>query len=69
MYNDFILVGPKSDPAGIKGSKNIVAALKVIKDKAFRSPRAAIGPAHTWLSSRIAPRRSLRLTVWRGPGA
>jgi tungstate transport system substrate-binding protein len=25
-YNDFILVGPKSDPAGIKGSKNIVAA-------------------------------------------
>jgi tungstate transport system substrate-binding protein len=33
MYNDFILVGPKSDPAGINGSKDIVAALKVIKDK------------------------------------
>jgi tungstate transport system substrate-binding protein len=33
MYNDFILVGPKSDPAGIKGSKDIVAALKTIKDK------------------------------------
>jgi len=33
MYNDFILVGPKSDPAGIKGSKDIVAALKAIKDK------------------------------------
>ena len=27
MYNDFILIGPKSDPAGIKGSKDIVAAL------------------------------------------
>ncbi|MBN8487951.1 MAG: substrate-binding domain-containing protein [Burkholderiales bacterium] len=26
MYNDFVLVGPKSDPAGIKGS-DIVAAL------------------------------------------
>ena len=34
MYNDFVLIGPKSDPAGIKGSKDIVAALKAIKDKA-----------------------------------
>jgi tungstate transport system substrate-binding protein len=34
MYNDFILVGPGSDPAAIKGTKDIVAALKSIKDKA-----------------------------------
>jgi len=34
MYNDFVLIGPKSDPAGIKGSKDIVAALKTIKEKA-----------------------------------
>ena len=33
MYNDFILVGPQRDPAGIKGSKDIVAALKTLKDK------------------------------------
>jgi len=33
MYNDFILIGPKSDPAGIKGSMDIVAALKTLKDK------------------------------------
>jgi tungstate transport system substrate-binding protein len=33
MYNDFILIGPKGDPAGIKGSKDIVAALKTLKDK------------------------------------
>jgi len=33
MYNDFILVGPKSDPAGVKGSKDIVAALGAIKSK------------------------------------
>jgi len=32
MYNDFVLVGPKSDPAGVKG-KDIVAAMKTIKDK------------------------------------
>src|SRR5262245_23750485 len=33
MYNDFILVGPKSDPAGIKGIKDIVAALTAIHNK------------------------------------
>src|SRR5437879_4334590 len=33
MYNDFVLIGPKSDPAGIRGSKDIVAALKTLKDK------------------------------------
>ena len=33
MYNDFVLIGPKSDPAGIKGSKDIAAALKAIKGK------------------------------------
>ncbi len=32
MYNDFILVGPKSDPAGVKG-RDIVAAFKSIKGK------------------------------------
>src|SRR5215510_3328041 len=33
MYNDFILIGPKSDPAGIKGMKDVSAALKAIKEK------------------------------------
>ena len=33
MYNDFVLIGPRSDPAGISGGKDIVAALKAIKDK------------------------------------
>jgi tungstate transport system substrate-binding protein len=33
MYNDFILVGPKANPAGITGTKDIVAALKTIKAK------------------------------------
>jgi len=33
MYNDFVLVGPKSDPAGVKG-KDIEAALKAISEKA-----------------------------------
>jgi tungstate transport system substrate-binding protein len=33
MYNDFILVGPKSNSAGINGTKDIIAALKAIKGK------------------------------------
>jgi len=33
MYNDFVLIGPKSDPAGIKGSKDVAAALTTIKEK------------------------------------
>ena len=33
MYNDFVLIGPKSDPAGIKGMKDVAKALQMIKDK------------------------------------
>jgi tungstate transport system substrate-binding protein len=33
MYNDFILVGPNSDPAGVKKGRDIVAALKAIHEK------------------------------------
>ena len=33
MYNDFVLIGPKSDPAGISGSKDIAAALTAIQTK------------------------------------
>ncbi len=33
MYNDFVLIGPKSDPAGVKG-KDIETALKAIQAKA-----------------------------------
>ena len=33
MYNDFVLIGPKSDPAGVKGMKDVARALKTVKDK------------------------------------
>jgi len=41
MYNDFVLVGPKSDPAKVGGSKDIVAALQKIK--ASSAPFASRG--------------------------
>ena len=34
MYNDFVLIGPRSDPAGLKGTTDIAAALKAIQGKA-----------------------------------
>lgn len=33
MFNDFVIVGPASDPAGIRGVKSAPAALKKIADK------------------------------------
>lgn len=32
MYNDFVVVGPAADPAGIKGEKDVAAALKKVAD-------------------------------------
>jgi tungstate transport system substrate-binding protein len=32
MYNDFIIVGPKADPAHIAGTKDVAAALKKISE-------------------------------------
>jgi len=33
MYNDFVLIGPRSDPAGIKGMKDVSKALHKLRDK------------------------------------
>ena len=41
MYNDFVLVGPKTDPAGVKGGGDAAAALKTIA--ASKSPFASRG--------------------------
>ena len=41
MYNDFVLIGPKSDPAKIAGGKDIVAALTRIE--ASRAPFVSRG--------------------------
>ena len=41
MYNDFVLVGPKSDPAKVGGTKDIVAAMQKIK--AAQAPFASRG--------------------------
>jgi len=41
MYNDFVLVGPKSDPANIAGGKDILAAM--VKIQEAQAPFASRG--------------------------
>jgi tungstate transport system substrate-binding protein len=41
MYNDYVIVGPGSDPAGVKGSKDVVDALRKIA--AAEAPFASRG--------------------------
>jgi tungstate transport system substrate-binding protein len=41
MYNDFVLIGPKSDPAGIAGGKDILAAL--VRIQTAQAPFASRG--------------------------
>ena len=33
MYNDFVLIGPRTDPGGVGQTKDILAALRTIKEK------------------------------------
>ena len=58
MYNDFVLIGPKSDPAKIKGGNDVVAALKAISKSGARLCRAATGRARTPPSSRSGSRQT-----------
>jgi len=59
MYNDFVLIGPKSDPAHIKGMKDVAKAMQTIKDKqaAFisRGDRSGthIAELKLWKDSRV----------------
>ncbi|MDH4182471.1 MAG: substrate-binding domain-containing protein, partial [Betaproteobacteria bacterium] len=41
MYNDFVLIGPKSDPAKVAGGRDVAAALKAIA--AARAPFVSRG--------------------------
>jgi tungstate transport system substrate-binding protein len=57
MYNDFVLIGPKSDPARVKG-KDIETALKTIKAK--EAPFISRGDK--------SGTHSAELTLWKAAG-
>jgi tungstate transport system substrate-binding protein len=66
MYNDFVLVGPKSDPAGVKG-KDIETALKAIQAKG--APFVSRGDRSGTHSAELAlwKQAGIDITASKGP--
>ena len=48
MYNDFVIVGPPSDPAGIRGSKRLWRRSTSFRKRRFRSSPAGTNPGRMW---------------------
>jgi tungstate transport system substrate-binding protein len=74
MYNDFILVGPKEDPAGIKGSKSAVEAFKKLGEgKADFISRGDDSGTHqkekeVWKAAGITPQGKWYIEAGQGMG-
>jgi tungstate transport system substrate-binding protein len=75
MYNDFVIVGPTADPAGIKGSATAVDAFKKIAaTKAFFVSRGDDSGTHNkeksiWASGTVEPKgQSWYLSTGQGMG-
>ena len=75
MYNDFVIIGPKKDPAKIKGAKSAAEALKLI-DQA-KSPFVSRGDDSgtnkkekvLWKSAGIKPSGKWYIEAGQGMGA
>lgn len=74
MHNDFILVGPKADPAKIKGAANTVDAYKAIADSkttfVSRGDDSGTNKAELalWKSAKITPAGDWYLKTGQGMG-
>lgn len=75
MYNDFVIVGPKSDPAGVRGMKDVVGAIKRIAGAqapfASRGDKSGTHAAELrlWKMAAIAPKGSWYRETGSGMGA
>jgi len=75
MYNDFLLIGPESDPAKIRGEKNVVAALKKIAAVGARFvSRGDKSGTHVleqslWKAARVTPAAPWYIESGQGMGA
>ncbi len=75
MYSNFVLVGPKEDPAKVKGMKDPLAALKKIKDKkAMFFSRGDNSGTHglekrMWKLAKIEPKGDWYITTRAGTDA
>ena len=74
MYNDFVIVGPPADPAGIKGVTSAVEALKKIAGaKATFVSRGDNSGTHTkekaiWQAASITPEGGWYISAGQGMG-
>ncbi len=74
MYNDFVIIGPRADPAGIRGG-NAPGALKIIagKKRYFISRGDESGTHHKekelWAAAKIEPQGKWYLETGQGMGA
>jgi tungstate transport system substrate-binding protein len=72
MYNDFVIVGPANDPAGIKGMKLATEALKKISEKRVifisRGDKSGthVAEMQLWEKAGIKPSGSWYLTYEKG---
>ena len=67
MYNDFVLIGPKRDPARIAGGKDIVAALK--KLEASKAPFVSRGDRSGTHMAELALWKAAGIDIDRSKGA
>ena len=72
MYNDFVIVGPSSDPAGIKGMKQATEALKRISERGVtfisRGDKSGthVAEMQLWEKAGIQPSGSWYVTYEKG---
>jgi tungstate transport system substrate-binding protein len=75
MYNDFVIIGPKDDPAKVRAAKTSAGALKAIEQtKAAFVSRGDNSGTHTlekslWKSAGIDPKGSWYIEAGQGMGA
>lgn len=74
MYNDFVIVGPENDPAGIKSAKDASEAVKLISEK--KSPLVSRGDdsgthkfeKKLWKNINIEPAGDWYISAGKGMG-
>ena len=74
MYNDFAIVGPKNDPAGVRGGRDVIAAMKKIGASGAKFiSRGDESGTHQmekdyWRGAGIIPRGSWYVSTGQGMG-
>jgi tungstate transport system substrate-binding protein len=74
MYNDFVLVGPKDNPAGVSGEDTVAAFKKISEVKANFITRGDDSGTHKkelgiWTSAAITPAGDTYISTGQGMGA